>query len=130
MSKTETAKNAGFPEGMSYEEMKKQMEEFNKLNRLVKLAKKTMSKEEQKKIGISQGKKRREISEEIKPFIKKVFKLISEYQNNILSEFKLTITDEKPDGQKWLTFTSDDGITFCINKNAKDTEEEKEEEKE
>lgn len=125
---TETLKSIGSPETISFDEMKKLVSQFNEMKKNIKLQTKDMSKEDKKKLGIIKGKKR-EISEQIKPFIAKVFKLISDYQDNLADEFKLTISDEKPEGQKWLTFKSDDGFTFCINKIGENVEPESEETK-
>ncbi len=123
---------------MNFEEMKKEIEKFNAMKKAIKETKKTLSaktdltaeeKLQLKLISSTKGKKR-ELSEAIKPFIKRVFKLIVEFQDTILEEFENTKSEDKPDGQKWLTFKSDEGITFCVNRYLKTEEEEEEKEEE
>lgn len=103
---TEVLTSSGAPEGMSFADMQIAVKEYKKLQKLIK----AMPKEERAKL---MPKRERIVSDQIKPMIVKIQTLLNEYQENIKSEFKTTISVEKPDGQKWLTWKLEN-YTFCL----------------
>ncbi len=105
-TETEILTNAGAPEKMSFAEMQKAIAEYKKLQKLIK----SLPKEDRAKL---MPKRERVITDNIKPLIVKISSLLNEYQENIKSEFKTTVSIEKPNGQKWLTFKLN-SYTFCI----------------
>jgi len=109
--KIDTEMLQGAPEKMSFEDMKTAIQDFKRLQKLIK----AMPKEDRAKL---MPKRERVISDNIMPLIDEIRKSLDKYSDNIKSEFKTTISIEKPDGQKWLTWKLDN-YTFClaINKN-------------
>ena len=108
---TEVLTSIGAPQGMSFEDMSKNVKEYRRLQKLIK----AMPKEDRAKL---MPKRERIISDNIKDMIKKIDTLLSEFSDNIASEFKSTVSVEKPEGQKWLTWKLDT-YTFCLAINKK-----------
>lgn len=97
---TEVLTNAGSPEVLTFDEMKKMVSEYKKLGKAIK----AISKEDRAKL---MPKRERVITDNIKPLTSKIEKLLTEYRENLEVEFKTTISTEKPNGQKWIGYKFD-----------------------
>lgn len=103
---TEILTSIGAPETMSFEEMKKAVTEYKKLQKLIK----SMPKEDRAKL---MPKRERIISDNIKDMIDDIKVVLSQHVEEIQIEFQRTISTEKPKGQRWLTWKLED-YTFCL----------------
>lgn len=110
-TETEILTNSGSPEKMSFEDMKKNIAEYKRLQKLIK----ALPKEDRAKL---LPRRVREVSDQIKPMIEEVGLALVRNEKVIVSEFEKTITTEKPNGQKWLTWKLPN-YTFCLMINKK-----------
>lgn len=112
--KIETEVLQSAPKNLSFDEMKQAIQDFKRLQKIIK----AMPKEDRAKL---MPKRERVISDNIQAMIKGISEILEMFQENIKKEFKTTISIEKPDGQKWLTWKLDT-YTFCLAINKKKTE--------
>jgi hypothetical protein len=95
------------PQKMSFEEMKKSVEEFKRLQKIVK----SIPKEEREKLLPSVHK--REIPEALISMSEVIFSEIEKFKTQINEIFENSISTEKPEGNKSISLSSED-CSFSI----------------
>ncbi len=89
------------PEKMSFEEMKKSVEEFKRLQKIIK----ALPKEEKAKL--LPPVRAREIPENLQKLAELIFKSVNTFEEMIKIEFSNSVTTDKPEGNKSISLTSD-----------------------
>lgn len=103
---TEILTSVESPQVMSFEDMKRSVAEYKRLEKIIK----ALPKEERAKL---LPKRVREVSKRLIPMIDEIALALVRNETEIVEEFKTTISAEKPNGQRWITFRLPN-YTFCL----------------
>lgn len=90
------------PSGMSFDDMKKAVEDFKRLQKIIKL----MPKEDRQKL--MPPIRKHEIPDSLAELAQIIFEKINSFKSAISEIFSNSVTTEKPDGNKSISLTIDE----------------------